>query len=100
MTSSLNTNLRPWAIPSPDPEVVQRDRFHPVVTGTESLSYSSVLEESIKQAKKNVTQILADTADNQPVVGADVAVIPLGTGGSLPSKYRNGLFLCFLCLFI
>ncbi|KAF9565899.1 hypothetical protein CPC08DRAFT_143698 [Agrocybe pediades] len=91
MTSSLNTNLRPWAAPSPEQDVVQRDRFHPIITGAEKLVHSPALEDSIQQAKKHVAQILANNADAPPVVGADVGVIPLGTGGSLPSKYRNVL---------
>ncbi|KDR80789.1 hypothetical protein GALMADRAFT_153220 [Galerina marginata CBS 339.88] len=90
MNSNITTNLRPWIAPAPDPEVVKRDKFHPVLLGAEPLVFSSAMQESMKAAKMHVEQVIL-TRQIKPTPGADVGIIPLGTGGSLPSKYRNVL---------
>ncbi|KAH9479322.1 tRNAse Z TRZ4, mitochondrial [Psilocybe cubensis] len=92
MKSTLKINMRPWTPPEPDPEVVKRDKFHPIVTGTLPLEFSLALKESIKEVKQSIAQVEAQkdkSMSGEP--GANVGVITLGTGGSLPSKYRNVL---------
>ncbi|PPQ90050.1 hypothetical protein CVT25_006290 [Psilocybe cyanescens] len=92
MSSSLKINMRPWIPPAPDPEVIKRDKFHPIASGAVPLEFSPVLSESIKEAKESIAQVvLQKNAESETEPGADVGIISLGTGGSLPSKYRNVL---------
>lgn len=88
--------MRPWIPPAPDPEVIKRDKFHPIASGAVPLEFSPVLSESIKEAKESIAQVvLQKNAESETEPGADVGIISLGTGGSLPSKYRNGKLFYF-----
>lgn len=90
MHSHMKTTMRPWNPPSPDPEVVKRDKFHPIASGSVPLEFSPGLKQSIDNARKTVAQVVAEKLVNTPGPGSDVGIISLGTGGSMPSKYRNG----------
>ncbi|KAF8902361.1 hypothetical protein CPB84DRAFT_1775902 [Gymnopilus junonius] len=89
MASHLTTTMRPWAPPAADPEVLKRDKLLPVLTEVEPLTFSDAMQASVTEAQKDVAEVIrAGTVPVSP--GADVGIITLGTGGSLPSKYRNG----------
>jgi len=90
MSSGLHVCMRPYSPPMIDPEAISVDKFHPTVTGVESLMLSTALKRRITAAKAN-TQRRLYSKDPLPFVeGREVGVIPLGTAGTLPSKYRNG----------
>lgn len=89
MSSGLHTSIRPYSPPIIDPEVAPLDKFHPAVTGVEPLILSTALRSRMTSAKAKIQRRLAAKA-LFPSIGSQVGVIPLGTAGSLPSKYRNG----------
>lgn len=89
MSSTLQNVMRPWSAPAPDPAIVAADRFHPLVNGTEVLKISPALQRYTTYAHASIAEVIA-RREIKPVEGADVGIITLGTGGSLPSKYRNG----------
>lgn len=89
LSSGLYTSMRPFASPIPDKAIEATDKFHPVISGKQPLEFSPFLSRSIDRARKNVAGILSKK-DFEPVEHADIGIIPLGTGGSVPSKYRNG----------
>ena len=89
LSSGLYTSMRPYALPTPDKAIEVTDKFHPVISGKQSLEFSPFLSRSIDRARMNVARILSQK-DFEPVKHADIGIIPLGTGGSVPSKYRNG----------
>ncbi len=89
MASTLVNGIRPWADPVPDPAIVAADKFHPHVNGTESLKCSPALRKYTAQARAAIEAVIARGAV-EPMEGADVGIITLGTGGSMPSRYRNG----------
>lgn len=89
MSPTLLNVMRPWADPVPDPAIVAADKFHPHVNGTETLKFSPALQMYMAQAHAAIKEVTA-RGEIEPVEGADVGIITLGTGGSMPSKYRNG----------
>jgi ribonuclease Z len=90
LTSGLYTSMRPFTLPTPDKAMEATDKFHPVILGKQPLEFSPFLSRSIERARRNVARILSNK-DFKPVEHADIGIIPLGTGGSVPSKYRNGV---------
>lgn len=90
MAAGLRLNLRPFAPPDLEPEAIALDQFHPLVSGAEPLVLSRAMQTRIFAAKGNVKKRL-ERGDALPSVpGRQVGIIPLGTGGSSPAKYRNG----------
>lgn len=89
MASNLQNNMRPWTAPAPDPNIVAVDKFHPLVNGTQPFELSPLLQRYINTAQTAVSEVLA-SGEIKAEEGADVGIVTLGTGGSLPSKYRNG----------
>ncbi|KIM44447.1 hypothetical protein M413DRAFT_431468 [Hebeloma cylindrosporum] len=90
LSTGLYTSMRPFAPPTPDKAIEATDNFHPVISEKQPLEFSPFLSRSIDRARKNVAQILSKE-DFKPVEHADIGIIPLGTGGSVPSRYRNVL---------
>ena len=90
MSSGLHVCMRPYSPPMVDPEAISLDKFHPTVTGVESLILSTALKRRITAAKANIQRRLYGKDPLPFVEGREVGVIPLGTAGTLPSKYRNG----------
>ena len=90
MAAGMRLNLRPFAPPVVEPEVVALDQFHPLASGTEPLVLSRVMQTRIFAAKSNVKKRLERDDALPSVPGGQVGIIPLGTGGSSPGKYRNG----------
>jgi len=89
MRSGLNLSFRPYKPPTADAELAALDKFHSSVSGESPIVFSSTMQKRIDAAKSKVSRRIEQR--NFPVTeGADVGVIPLGTGGSIPSKYRNG----------
>ena len=87
--SGLDNLLRPYAPPTISPEIVAKDRFHPVIRGERTLGISSELQRRMEAVRNKISQGIEER-ENIVVPGSEVGVITLGTGGSLPSKYRNG----------
>src|SRR6266567_8112087 len=81
--------MRPFTLPTPDKAMGATDKFHPVILGKQPPELSPFLSRSIERAQRNVAQIQSKK-DFKLVEHADIGIIPLGTGGSVPSKYRNG----------
>ena len=89
--SGLNNILRPYAPPTISPEIVARDHFHPVIRGEQTLGISSELQRRTEAIRNQISQGIEERERESIVVpGSEVGVLTLGTGGSKPSKYRNG----------
>jgi ribonuclease Z len=96
MAPGLHNSLRPYIPPTIPPEFVAKDKFHPVIRGERTLGISWELEQRTKAVRNQISQGIKQR-ENIVMPGAEVGVVTLGTGGSLPSKYRNGLlFFSFL----
>ena len=94
--TGLDNLLRPYSPPTISPEIVAKDRFHPVIRGERTMGISSELQRRMEAVRNKVSQDVKQRKKNF-VPGSEVGVVTLGTGGSLPSKYRNGLlFFPFL----
>jgi ribonuclease Z len=65
------------------------DRFHPVIRGEQTLGISSGLQRRTEALRNRISQSI-EQRENIVMPGSEVGVLTLGTGGSLPSKYRNG----------
>lgn len=90
MFSDLRLGLKPYSPPCSNPENSSKDEFHPTASGTEPVSLAPSMVKKIRAAKANIQKHL--DLDVTPLTdgGSQVGIIPLGTGGSLPNKYRNG----------
>ena len=53
------------------------------------------LQQRMEAVRSEISQGI-EQRENIVMPGAEVGIITLGTGGSLPSKYRNGLLFWFL----
>ena len=83
--------MRPPGPPVQETFAEGGDRFHPAFSPENASlrTLPSLTLERFADAKKNIEEHVQ--AGNVPVPkGADVRVIPLGTGSAVPSKYRNG----------
>jgi ribonuclease Z len=87
--SGLDNLLRPYAPPTISAEIVAKDVFHPVIRGERTLGISSKLQRHMEAVRNQISQGI-EQRENMDVPGSEVGVVTLGTGGSLPSKYRNG----------
>lgn len=78
------------------PEIIGKDKFHPVIRGEQALGISPELKRRMEAVRSQISQGIEQKEDIV-MPGAEVGIVTLGTGGSLPSKYRNGLpfFQCF-----
>ncbi|KAF8075182.1 hypothetical protein FPV67DRAFT_1476334 [Lyophyllum atratum] len=85
LTSSQLLNMR-----TPAPPVLENthDSFHTAISCGKAPTLPSKTAEKFADAKKNVEEHIASGKLHVPQ-GADVKVIPLGTGSAVPSKYRN-----------
>ena len=90
LVSGLDNLLRPYAPPTISPEIVARDTFHPVIRGERTLGISSELQRRMEAVRSQIFQGI-EQRENNIIPGSEVGIVTLGTGGSLPSKYRNGL---------
>lgn len=99
ITTGFTNLLRPYAPPTISPDVVAKDRFHPVIKGEQTFGISSELQQRMEAVRNEISQSI-EQRENSVVLGAEVGIITLGTGGSLPSKYRNGLHLLYLFSFL
>ncbi|KAF5379502.1 hypothetical protein D9615_006481 [Tricholomella constricta] len=85
LASSQELNMR-----SPAPPVLKEthDSFHSAASSDRPPTLPAKTSEKFIAAKKNVEEYIASGKLHVPQ-GADVKVIPLGTGSAVPSKYRN-----------
>ncbi|KAG2137094.1 hypothetical protein DEU56DRAFT_912866 [Suillus clintonianus] len=70
--------------PLRDCEAEANDLFHPAVLSGEPPTLSDAARTQFSEARARV-----DEATVPNVIGKDVAVVTLGTGSAIPSKYRN-----------
>lgn len=61
-----------------------------MIRGEQALGISSELQQRMEAVRSQVFQDI-EQKGNIIMPGAEVGIVTLGTGGSLPSKYRNGL---------
>ena len=61
-----------------------------MIRGERTLGISSGLQQRTVAVRNQISQGI-EQRENIVVPGAEVGIVTLGTGGSLPSKYRNGL---------
>jgi ribonuclease Z len=99
MTPSLTIQMRPPAPPTYQTPEEAGDLFHPAVSAEDvnaSLwALPALTLERFVEAQKDVIEQLGSGGVVVPK-GADVRVVPLGTGSAIPTKYRNGwLFVLF-----
>lgn len=95
MASGLHISLRPYCPPTIPPEFVAKDKFHPVIKGEQTLGISSELQQRMNTVRNQISQGI-EQRENIYIPGTEVGIVTLGTGGSLPSKYRNGLPFFFV----
>ncbi|KAG5640501.1 hypothetical protein DXG03_008289 [Asterophora parasitica] len=83
LISSQEFNMR-----SPAPPILKetRDSFHAAASSEKLPTLPPKTSEKFEIAKKNVEDHIAS---GTVPPGADVKIIPLGTGSAVPSKYRN-----------
>ena len=83
--------MRPYAPPRISPGIVAKDKFHPVIRGEQTLGISSELQRRTEAIRSHISQGIEERErENIVVPGSEIGVLTLGTGGSMPSKYRNG----------
>lgn len=90
MEANIVVSMRP-----PCPAVLDndpaRDRFHPAIRTPGPCELPPATLERFNEARRKIEMCIA--AGNIPKPpGGNVGILPLGTGSSLPSKYRNGMF--------
>ena len=85
MAVNLISSLRPPAPPQPDSVLEGFDRFTPAIQ--KGVVLAPATKESYEKAQEDARQVMANRT---PKVGDDIIVTPLGTGSSLPTRYRNG----------
>ena len=61
-----------------------------MIRGEQPLGISPELQKHMEAIRNKISQGIEEK-ENIIMPGAEVGIITLGTGGSLPSKYRNGL---------
>ncbi|TFK39749.1 hypothetical protein BDQ12DRAFT_734488 [Crucibulum laeve] len=88
MISNQVIQMRPPAPPAMEPTAEENDRFHPVILSGVPLELSEGAQKRFKDAHKNVDAFISE-GKLWESKGADVGILPLGTGSALPSKYRN-----------
>ncbi|KAG5654002.1 hypothetical protein H0H81_008584 [Sphagnurus paluster] len=86
LISGQEINMRTPGIPPTLRET--QDSFHAVASSDKPVSLPPQTAEKFVEAKKNIDAYIAN-GDLSVPRGADVKVIPLGTGSAVPSKYRN-----------
>lgn len=91
MEANIVVSMRP-----PCPAAVEidsgRDRFHPAIRSPELFELPPATLKCFDEARRRIEMFIA--AGNAPKPpGGNVGILPLGTGSSLPSKYRNGTFI-------
>ncbi|KAF9006200.1 hypothetical protein BDQ17DRAFT_1352945 [Cyathus striatus] len=88
MEANMIVKVRPAGQPQVDPTGTEADRFHPIVRGDQSLTLSEGALQRFEVARANVERDI--NANKWPVKkGANVGILPLGTGSALATKYRN-----------
>jgi ribonuclease Z len=90
MSSDLHLGLKPYSPPRVDPEIASMNNFHSTASGAEPMSLSPSMERKIRAARANIQKHLGRDVSFLVDGGSQVGIIPLGTGGSYPNKYRNG----------
>jgi ribonuclease Z len=90
MKANLLISMRPPAPPTIEILAKDGDLFHPAVSSEKPVSLSSLTLERFAEARANIENHINSGKLHVPV-GADVGIIPLGTGSAIPTKYRNGL---------
>ncbi|KAJ7573869.1 hypothetical protein C8J56DRAFT_1173192 [Mycena floridula] len=87
MISSSTVDIRPSAPPALH-RINTIDQFHVAATNNFPLAIESATLQSFNEAKDRIAAAEKESA-NVTGPGADVVVLPLGTGSALPTKYRN-----------
>ncbi|RDB18569.1 Ribonuclease Z, mitochondrial [Hypsizygus marmoreus] len=88
MSSSQLIPMRPPAPPLNETFAKSGDMFHPAVSSDAPTPLPSLTRERFADAQKNVEDFSKSGKVHVPK-GADVKIIPLGTGSAIPTKYRN-----------
>lgn len=83
--------MRPPAPPIHETPEEAGDLFHPAVSSEDATlrTLPALTLERFAEAQKSVEEQLKSGGVVVPK-GADVRVVPLGTGSAIPTKYRNG----------
>jgi ribonuclease Z len=89
MASHQKITIRPFFPPVVTSSEENGDRFHPVVCGKDSIQLSERALELYTEAQAKVEELSKDDGLIVPK-GANVEIVPLGTGSAVPTKYRNG----------
>jgi hypothetical protein len=67
-----------------------QDNFHPTASSGKPILLPHSMQNKIRAAKANIQKHLGCDVTFLADGGGEVGIISLGTGGSLPNKYRNG----------
>ena len=85
MTANLHVPLRPSG-PVRSHSFTLNDRFHPALSGSTFQTLPDTTIKAFEEAKETVLR--HPSAETQQP--SNVKILPLGTGSSIPTKYRNG----------
>jgi len=86
MTANLHVPLRPSGLVRSD-NFTLNDRFHPALSGSTFQPLSDTTIKAFEEAKETVSRH-PPAGMQQPL---NVKILPLGTGSSIPTRYRNGM---------
>lgn len=89
MRSNLLITIRPPAAPITEICEKDGDLFHPAVSSENPIVLPPLTRERFAASRSSIEEHIASGKLHVPK-GADVGVIPLGTGSAIPTKYRNG----------
>jgi len=94
MTVNLHVPLRPPGLIQSD-NLIPNDRFHSALSGSTFQTLPDTTIKAFEEAREAVLR--------HPQAGAqqssNVKILPLGTGSTMPNKYRNGMmYFQSLCL--
>jgi ribonuclease Z len=73
ITTGFTNLLRPYAPPTISPDVVAKDRFHPVIKGEQTFGISSELQQRMEAVRNEISQSI-EQRENSVVPGAEVGL--------------------------
>ncbi|KAF9466199.1 beta-lactamase-like protein [Collybia nuda] len=86
MRSNLLISMRPPA--PPVTETCEGDLFHEAISSESPIALPALTRERFSASRAGVEDHIASGKVHVPK-GADVGIIPLGTGSAIPTKFRN-----------
>ncbi|KII91109.1 hypothetical protein PLICRDRAFT_37799 [Plicaturopsis crispa FD-325 SS-3] len=88
MRAGMSVDIRPAKAPVMDADFTEKDLFHPATQSPVHSLLSDTTRRRFREAQTLVDEFRGrNKKERSP--GDDVAIVPLGTASSVPTKYRN-----------